>query len=350
MAISLPDARQLTDEVLEALRLRALHGCESGFTETDVADVLGVARETVSRWWCAYCSEGLGGVPGARTGRPVGSGRTLSDRQCEHLQQLIDSNSPDQLGVACPLWSRRAVRDLIEKEFGVRMPIRTVGEYLKRWGYTAKKPRRHARDQDPVEVRRWLNETYPELAEKAREEGAVILWADEVGVAADAYPGYGYAREGQRATLEVPPPHIRVNMVSAISSDGLLRFMTYKGTMGAALFLVFLTRLIRGMTRKVYLITDRLQAHRAKVVQRWLDEHKGQIEVVPLPAHSPELNADEYLNNDMKGNVKAEGLPRDKEELRSLIQSFMRKLLRWPEHVMSYFHNPWVQYILDSNV
>jgi hypothetical protein len=39
-----------------------------------------------------------------------------------------------------------------------------------------------------------------------------------------------------------------------------------------------------------------LQAHRAKVVQRWLDEHKGQIEVVPLPAHSPELNADEYLN------------------------------------------------------
>jgi transposase len=350
MAISLPDARQLSDDILEALRIRALHGCELGFTEADVADLLGVSRETVSRWWSAYCSKGLDGVPGDRTGRPVGSGRTLSDQQSEHIQQLIDNNSPEKLGVACPLWSRRAVRDLIRKEFGIRMPIRTVGEYLKRWGYTAKKPRRHARDQSPVEVRRWLKKTYPKLAQKAREEGAVILWADEVGVAADAFPGYGYAREGQRATLEVPKPHIRVNMISAISNGGLLRFMTYKGSMDAALFIVFLTRLIRGMTRKVYVITDWLPAHRAKVVQQWLEKHKDQIEVVYLSKYSPELNADEYLNNDMKGNVKAEGLPQDKEELRSLIQSFMQRLLHWPEHVMSYFRSPWVLYASDPNV
>ena len=45
MAISLPDARQLSDEVLEALRLRALRGCELGFREADVADLLGVSRE-----------------------------------------------------------------------------------------------------------------------------------------------------------------------------------------------------------------------------------------------------------------------------------------------------------------
>ena len=133
-------------------------------------------------------------------------------------------------------------------------------------------------------------------------------------------------------------------MVSAISNDGLVRFMTYKGSMNAALFLVFLGRLIRGMSRKVYLIVDRLQAHQAKVVQQWLAEHKGQIEVVALPKHSPEMNADEYLNNDMKENVKAEGLPDNKEDLRSLIQGFMRKLLLLPQHVMSYFQHPCVQY------
>jgi predicted DNA-binding protein (UPF0251 family) len=53
MTLSLPDARQLSDEVLEALRLRALHGCELGFTESDLAELLGVSRETVSRWWSA---------------------------------------------------------------------------------------------------------------------------------------------------------------------------------------------------------------------------------------------------------------------------------------------------------
>ena len=53
MAISLPDARELSDDVLEAVRLRALRGCELGLAEAEVADLLGVCRETVSRWWSA---------------------------------------------------------------------------------------------------------------------------------------------------------------------------------------------------------------------------------------------------------------------------------------------------------
>src|SRR6266508_663422 len=144
MALSLPDARQLSDEVLEALRLRALRGCERGLTETAVADLLGVARETVSRWWSAYADGGLDALPHDRSGRPVGSGRSLSDEQARHIQRLLDENSPEDLGIAAPLWSRRAVGDLIQKEFGLELAVRTVGDYLKRWGYTAKKPGRHS--------------------------------------------------------------------------------------------------------------------------------------------------------------------------------------------------------------
>ena len=144
--------------------------------------------------------------------------------------------------------------------------------------------------------------------------------------------------------MEVPGPHIRVNMISAISNAGSLRLMTYTGTMNGALFLVFLGRLVRGATRKVYLIADRLNAHDTAEVRRWLAEHQDEIEPVPLPTYSPELNADEYLNNDVKGNVKAEGLPHNKAEPRSLMQTFMRKLLHLPDHVMSYFLHPCVAY------
>src|ERR1700716_2536594 len=132
MAVLLPDTRALSDEVLEALRLRAFRGCELGFTEADVADLLGISRETVSRWWSAYARQGPDALPGDRTGRPVGTGRTLSNEQAEHIQDLIDHNSPEGLGVPSPLWSRRAVRDLL-KEYGIIMPVRTVGEYLQRW-------------------------------------------------------------------------------------------------------------------------------------------------------------------------------------------------------------------------
>src|SRR5262245_42345380 len=145
MAITRPDARALSDEVLQALRLRALHGCELGFSESDVADLLGVTRETVSRWFSAYRAFGVDGRPDDRTGRPLGSGRALTDEQATHIRELIDHHSPEQLGVASPLWTRPAVRDLIRKEYGITLAVRTVGKYLKRWGYTAKKPRRHAR-------------------------------------------------------------------------------------------------------------------------------------------------------------------------------------------------------------
>jgi transposase len=344
MAVSLPDARQLSDEVLEALRLRALRACELGYSETQVADFLGVARETVCRWWSAYVDQGLDGLPHQRSGRPVGSGRTLTDAQARHLQQQLDHHAPEELGIAAPLWTRRAVRDLILQEYGIAMPARTVGEYLRRWGYTRKKARRHARAQDPEEVRVWLEETYPALEKRAEEEDAEIHWCDETGVAADDHPGYGYAREGCPAQTEVPDSHIRVNLISTITNAGSVQFMTYRETMTAALFLVFLSRLLQGASRKIFLIVDRLRAHEAAAVQAWLAEHADEIEVFLLPRYSPERNGAEYLNNDLKGNVNAEGLPHDKEELGSRIAAFMEKLKQLPERVRNYFKHAYMQY------
>jgi transposase len=344
MAISLPDARELSDDVLEALRLRALHGCELGFTESQVADLLGVARETVCRWWTAYAQGGLDALPHQRTGRPLGSGRTLSDEQALHIQRLLRTHSPEELDITAPLWNRRAIADLIQKEFGISLAVRTVGLYLERWGFTAKRPSRHARAQDPEEVRQWLDETYPAIEERAEEEDAEIHWCDEVGVAADQQPARGYAPEGEAATMEVPDPHIRANQISTITNEGKVHFMTYTGTMTAALFLVFLGRLLRSTTGKVFLIVDRLRAHETAEVAQWVAAHRDRIEVFYLPRYAPELNPDEYLNNDLKGSVNAAGLPHNKEEVRSRIQGFMRKLLHLPEHVRSYFEHPCVLY------
>jgi transposase len=197
MAILLPDARELSDAVLEAIRLRALRGCELGFSEAAVADLLGVCRETVCRGWSAYTRDGLEGLPHDRTGRPIGTGRTLSDRQAQQIRQRLDAHTPEEWGIPAPLWTRPAVRQLIQKELGIVMPVRTVGSYLRRWGYTAKRPRRHAKKQDPEEVGQWREETYPAIEERAEAEGAAIHWCDETGVGADEHPARGYAPRGR---------------------------------------------------------------------------------------------------------------------------------------------------------
>jgi transposase len=348
MALELPDARELPDEVLEALRLRAVHGCELGYSEGELAELLGVARETVCRWWSAYAQDGLDALPRDRTGRPIGTGRTLSDQQAQQIRKQLDAHSPEDLGIPAPLWTRPAVRQLIQNELGIAMPVRTVGLYLQRWGYTAKRPRRRAKKQDPEEIRQWLEETYPAIEQRAQEEGAEIHWCDETGVGADEHPARGYAPEGEPATMGVPDPHIRMNQVSTITNEGMVRFMTYARTMNAALFLVFLGRLLQSTTGKLFVIVDRLRAHETPEVAEWVASHRDRIELFYLPRYAPELNATEYLNNDLKGQVNAAGLPNNKGELRSRMQGFMSKLRWLPEHVRNYFKHPCMLYAMAS--
>jgi transposase len=347
MAISLPDARELPDAALEVVRLQALHGCELGYSETELAELLGVARETISRWWSAYCAGGVDALPHERTGRPVVSGRTLSDEQARHLQGRIQGHFPEDWGIAAPLWSRRAVRDLIRREFGIVMPLRTVGAYLRRWGYTPKKPRRHGRHQDPDEVQEWLENIYPAIVAAAVREDGDIQWCDEKGVGANDFPGRGYAPVGQTPELRVAENPCRMNQIATISNEGKVRFMTYQATMTATLFLEFLQRLVRGAKRKIFLIVDRLPAHTANAVEAWLEGREKQIEMFYLPSGAPERNPVEYLNNEEKATVNAAKLPDTQPELRSHMQSFLHRLAHLPAHILSYFDNPYINYVVD---
>lgn len=344
MAIELPHANQLSDEALRVIRLRALRGVELGYTQTDLAELLGVRQETISRWWAAYSDKGSDALPGRRTGRPQGSGRMLSDEQADRVKALIDAKFPRDLGLPHALWTRRAVGDLIRKEHGIDLADRTVGLYLARWGYTPKKPSLRSRQQDPDEVDAWLNETYPLIEEQAEQEDAEILWTDETGVQADHHPGTSYAPEGERAEADKPRPHLRINQATAISNEGEVRFMVYDGMMNGEVFLTFLQTLAAGATRKILLIADQLRAHKTPQVEAWLEENEEKIEMFCLPTYSPQLNPVEYLNNDMKGQVNKAGMPDSKGGLREHLMGYMGFLAKIPSRVISFFLHPDVQY------
>jgi transposase len=344
MGVTLPDCRMVSDEVRDALRQRAVRARELGYSGEAVAEILGVTQESVSRWYSAYRREGIGGLPGDRTGSPLGVGRLLNPSQEERIQQLIDGHCPDQLGIPSALWTRKAIRELIVKECSVKLSIRSVGEYLRRWGYTPQKPLRKSYKQKPEEVRRWLKETYPIIEARAQAEGAEIHWGDETGVRSCCHAGRGYARPGHTPVLTVPGTRFSVNMVSSITNQGKVRFMIYCGRMTAALFVVFLSRLIDGAEKKIFLIVDNLKLHDALLVRTWVAEHQEQIELFMIPKYSPEVNPDEYLNCDVKANIHEKGLPHDREELKGTLNAFMHKLAQLPARVASYFRHPRIAY------
>src|SRR5512142_3452131 len=241
MAIELPDGRCESNEVLEALRLRAAHARELGYAVIAIAAVLGVREETISRWCSRSDRGGREALPGDRTGRPIGSGRLLDREQEQGIRQAIETKTPPELEIPSTLWTRRAVRDLIHQQFGIRLPIHTVGAYLRRWGDTPQKPVRKAYKQDPKAVAEWLEQTYPAIERRAAKEGGEIHWRDETGVRSTCQHGRGDARPGATPELIVPGSRFSVNMIATITNQGTVRWMIYPGTMNAALFLVFLT-------------------------------------------------------------------------------------------------------------
>ena len=344
MAIDLPDGRSESNEVLDALRLRAVHARELGYPLVDIAAILGVREETVSRWCSKYEHGGEAALPGDRTGRPAGAGRLLEAEQEQLLQQLIDTKTPQELAIPSALWTRAAVQELIRQQTGQCLLIRTVGEYLGRWGYTPQKPVRKAYKQDPTAVAEWLEKTYPEIERRAAAEGGEIHWGDEMGVRSTCQHSRGYARPQQTPELKVSGSRFSVNMISTITNQGKVRWMIYTGKMNAALFIVFLTRLIAGASKKVFLIVDHLSVHEAAAVDEWLADKKEKIEVFYLPKYTPERNADEYLNCDVKTNINTDGLPKDREELTGKLRRFMQKLSKLPERVASYFQHKFLQY------
>ncbi len=109
MAIELPDGRCQSNDVLEALRWRAVHARELGYAVGDIAAILGVPEETVSRWCSRYDRGGQEALPGDRTGRPVGSGRLLTSQQEQTIPQLIETQSPPELKITSALWTGQAV-------------------------------------------------------------------------------------------------------------------------------------------------------------------------------------------------------------------------------------------------
>jgi transposase len=344
MAIELPDGRRESDDVLDALRLRAVHARELGYAVVDIAAILGVREETVSRWCSRYDQGGQEALPGDRTGRPIGSGRLLTRQQEQGIRQAIETQSPQESEIPSALWTRQAVRELIQQRFGLRLAIRTVGEYLRRWGFTPQKPVRKAYKQDPEAVAEWLERTYPEIEKRAAQEGGEIHWGDETGVRSTCQHSRGYARPGATPELTVSGSRFSVNMISTITNQGKVRWMIYTGRMNAALFIVFLTRLLAGAAKKVFLIVDHLSVHEAAAVEQWLADKTDRIEVFYLPKYAPERNPDEYLNCDVKANINTDGLPKDREELQGKLHRFMQRLAKLPARVASYFKHKYIEY------
>jgi transposase len=259
------------------------------------------------------------------------------------FQQALIDKTPDQLKMKRCLWDRSSVQELIQRKYGITMPIRTVGEYLKNWGFTVQKPVKMAKKQKPEQVQKWLDEEYPAIKASSVAEKAVIFWMDETAVQNECNYARGYAPKGQTPVLKVQTVKMHINMVSAINNEGKIFFKIYKDAMNGVIMKDFLSRIITESERKVYMICDNLKTHHSNMIRDWVSERNDKISLFFLPPYSPEYNPDEYLNHDLKQSIGTQKQADSVDDIHRNATAFLTDLESKPEHVSSYFDHPKVK-------
>lgn len=336
--------RKLPAAAQEERRRQVIGLRQRGLTYKAIAAQVGLSRTGVFNICQRFAAEGAKGLVSKPRGRRPDEQRLLDAAQEAEVQGLIRRHTPDEVGLPFTLWSRAAVGMLIARRCGVALAVRTVGKYLARWGFTAQKPIRRAYEQDPAAVRRWLRRDYPAIVARARQARGIIFWGDETGLRSDDVRGRGYAPRGRTPVVRVCQKRAKLSLISAVANKGELRWMVVDGAVKAPDLIRFLRRLVRDARRKVFLILDRLKAHRARLTRGWLAEHRSEIEVHYLPSYSPELNPDEGVNADLKQAVPRKAPARSKQQLKRATISHMRSLSARPKRIRSIFQHRQFRY------
>jgi transposase len=338
------DFRKLSSIERYQFRKRAVTLVQTGKRQKEVSSLFGVRTATVSSWIKAYKLEGNKGLKDNVRGVKSADRKLLSKKQELEIQKMIVDVMPDQLKLDYALWTRKAVKELVEREFGVVLAINTMGDYLRSWGFTPQKPKKRAYEQCPKKVQKWLDEEYPAIKERAKKESAEIQWGDETGVRNSNQRGRSYAPKGKTPVKKHKAQRFSVNMVSTVTNQGQVRFMIYSGSMNADRFIEFMSKLIKNKEQKVFLILDNLRVHHGKIVKEWVEENKEKIELFFLPSYSPEKNPDEYLNCDLKYGMSEKPAPKNQKQLMQNVEDHMNMLTQNSERVIKYFHHKDIKY------
>ena len=338
------DGRKLSHSAREAIRIRAVQRILDGESPEVIAKTLGYHRSAVYQWLNRYKADGIEGL---KYQKIPGRQPTLSKAQKQKVFDIVTSKNPLQLKFAFALWTRAMVKDLILDQFAISLSEVSVGRLLHELGLTPQRPLRRAYQQNPERVTYWLQHEYPAIQKEAKAVGATIYFGDEAGVRSDYHSGTTWAPKGQTPIIRTTGSRHSLNLVSAISAKGAMRFMTINGKMTADRFIEFLERLLKNQSTPVFLIVDGHPVHRSARVRAFVEATNGRLKLFHLPAYSPELNPDEQVWNQLKNHRIGKMFIKSLDDMAGKVHSALRSIQRSPALIRSFFQHRECRYAAE---
>jgi transposase len=138
-------------------------------------------RRDIYRWLGAYDA---GGDDALLARKAPGKTPKLSEKQRKRVAYIMRKKTPLSMGYPAKLWTRSFVKEIIQKQLGIILSVRAVGDLLHAIGLSFQKPLQRAYRRDPKAIEEWKTNEYPKIKAQALKENAAIYFADESTVRA----------------------------------------------------------------------------------------------------------------------------------------------------------------------
>jgi transposase len=324
----------VTDDLREWRRLRAVALKRQGWVQRDIADALGAAEVTVSRW----LARARRGGPAALLSRPAPGPRPkLSAGQRDRIPEFL-WHGPEAYGFRGRVWTCARIARVIEEELGARYHKDHVGRLLKDLGWTPQAPVTRASQRDESAIAWWRDVTWPALRAAARRERRALVFVDEAGFY--LLPGVAktYAPEGRTPILRAKLTRDHLSVMGGMTPAGRVYTLVRQEPLNGLHAVEFLTHLLRVAGGRLLVIWDGSPIHRRAEVTDFAGSSRGRLRVEALPGYAPDLNPwDEGGWHRLK-NVELRNQPsRDLEELHEELHLAVGRLRRRPPLIRSFF-------------
>jgi len=306
-----------------------------------VIGVLGLSRRCRYDWLKRYQTQALSGLESCPA---PGAEAQVAAAMEAWLKATVVQSTPLEHGYDTRLGTRDMLAALLPKRFRVEVTGGTLSGHLKKLGLSYQKPRYRAVEQDPQEVALFLEEKFPLIQRLVEKRGADMAFADEAGIGVSTRSGRIWGLQGQPPEVRVTDRRGGYNVLSAVTGQGQLRYSLEAGHINSARYGDFLKQLLKGRTRPLILLADRASFHRSGEVRAFVRAHRQQWRVFFLPTHSPELNPDEHVWEEVKDKRLGKQPIKNKRDLKKRLQSTLRSLQHRAKRIISFFHLPDTQY------
>lgn len=325
-------------------RSDAVAAVRRGDTVEDVARIFGVNRATLFRWLADYRGGGESALRDeARPGRP----RKVDEKLMTWLYDVITMGDPRQHQFAFCLWTLGVIRTLLKREWGIDLSKSGVSRLMAHLGLSAQHPLYRSYKRDQKKIDSYLNRRFPQIRRLARERGAVIYFVDEASVRADEHRGTTWGKIGQTPVVEDTGDRYSINLISAVSPRGDMKFRAFEGSMNQDKFIDFLVDLLKDTGKPIIVIVDNASYHTSGFVKKCAKKSGGRVSLFYLPPYSPELNPDEQVWNHTKARI-GKIFVETKEHLLEQVRNALKSIQMSRDLILSFFQLKDTKYAAGS--